>query len=137
MSTNLHTLKVFLIFFCLKCKQMNYLSIYRGMINLTLIITKIIGRFWKLSETCDCGKHVTPRYNFVMRWSIFTFSGWVNTLLSWKGIIPLSRLTYTAYLVHPVVMETYYLSRRNLIEFSDIEAVSLTYTRNLLEAPVC
>ena len=76
-------------------------------------------------------------YNFVMRWSIFTFSGWVNTLLSWKGIIPLSRLTYTAYLVHPVVMETYYLSRRNLIEFSDIEAVTLTYTQNLLEAPVC
>lgn len=51
--------------------------------------------------------------------------GWINTLLSWKGIIPLSRLTYCAYLVHPVVMYTYFYSRRTLIYFSDIEMVWL------------
>ena len=53
-------------------------------------------------------------------------SGWVNTLLSWKAIIPLSRLTYCAYLVHTVVMLTYYLSRRTLLYFTDMEIVSIT-----------
>jgi len=27
-------------------------------------------------------------------------SGWVNEFLSWKGFVPLSRMTYCAYLVH-------------------------------------
>ena len=58
--------------------------------------------------------------------SIF-ISGWVNTLLSWKGIIPLSRLTYCAYLVHPIVMMTYYYSRRMLVYYTDLEMVSYKY----------
>ena len=31
-------------------------------------------------------------------------TGIVNTILSWNGFIPLSRLTYAAYLVHPICM---------------------------------
>ena len=37
--------------------------------------------------------------------------GWVNKFLSWKVFIPLSRLTYCAYLVHPCVMMFMYQSR--------------------------
>ena len=51
-------------------------------------------------------------------------SGFINSLLSWKGIIPLSRLTYCSYLVHLVVMDTYYLSKRSLVYFTDLEEVS-------------
>ncbi|XP_064650020.1 nose resistant to fluoxetine protein 6-like [Lineus longissimus] len=49
-------------------------------------------------------------------WVIFAcvtgYGGFVNMFLSWKGFIPLSRLTYCAYLVHPVIMTVYYTSLR-------------------------
>ncbi|XP_076353848.1 nose resistant to fluoxetine protein 6-like isoform X2 [Tachypleus tridentatus] len=38
--------------------------------------------------------------------------GFIDTLLSWKFWIPLSRLTYCAYLIHPLVMYWYYLSSK-------------------------
>ena len=55
------------------------------------------------------------------------FVGPVNTLLSWRGIIPLSRLTYTAYLVHPIVMMTYYNSVRSLQHWYDLGFVSTQF----------
>jgi len=59
-----------------------------------------------------------------MRETSVTISGPVNTLLSWSAIIPLSRLTYCAYLVHPIVMYTYYFSRRTLMYWYDLDMVS-------------
>ncbi|KAK6631779.1 hypothetical protein RUM43_013843 [Polyplax serrata] len=32
------------------------------------------------------------------------YGGWINSLLSWPAFLPFSRLTYCAYLVHPVIM---------------------------------
>ena len=32
------------------------------------------------------------------------FPGPINRLLSWKAFIPLSRLTYCSYLIHPLVL---------------------------------
>ena len=67
------------------------------------------------------------RHGLFMHLYAFVFtSGWINTLLSWKGVIPLSRLTYCAYLFHPAVLYYYYSSRRQLIYFNDIEIVSKT-----------
>ncbi|CAE1236827.1 unnamed protein product [Acanthosepion pharaonis] len=37
------------------------------------------------------------------------YGGFVNTILSWKAFIPLSRLTYCAYLVHPIILQSFYL----------------------------
>ncbi|XP_052090838.1 nose resistant to fluoxetine protein 6-like [Mytilus californianus] len=60
-------------------------------------------------------------------WVIFAcahgYGGYVNTVLSWKGFIPLSRLTYCAYLVHPPVIYYYLSTRRRLIHLSDIEII--------------
>ena len=61
----------------------------------------------------------------------FSIVGFINTLLSWKGIIPLSRLTYCAYLVHIVVMDTYFLSKRSLVYLTDLEEVSMQILRIL------
>ena len=36
--------------------------------------------------------------------SVTLYTGFVNTLLSWKAWAPLSRLTYGVYLVHLVVL---------------------------------
>ncbi|XP_055947829.1 nose resistant to fluoxetine protein 6-like [Argiope bruennichi] len=62
-------------------------------------------------------------------WVIFVCvigqGGVVNSILSWKALIPLSRLTYCAYLVHPIVIVTYFSSVRTLSNFSHINAVLL------------
>ena len=60
-----------------------------------------------------------------MYFRYYYFIGFVNTLLSWKALIPLSRLTYCAYLVHPTVTYTYVLSKRSLVYFTDLEQVRL------------
>ncbi|XP_052806105.1 nose resistant to fluoxetine protein 6-like [Mya arenaria] len=51
--------------------------------------------------------------------------GWINEMLSWRGFIPLSRLTYCAYLIHPLVMSTFYMNRRQLTYFTQFELIYL------------
>ena len=46
------------------------------------------------------------------------FLGPVNTFLSWKGFIPLSRLTYALYLVHPLVIWWFLASSDRLFHFN-------------------
>lgn len=62
-------------------------------------------------------------------WVVFAcatgYGGPVNALLSWRAIIPLSRLTYCAYLVHPLVLWLYYYSRRTLMYWYDLEVIYL------------
>ncbi|GFY57919.1 nose resistant to fluoxetine protein 6 [Trichonephila inaurata madagascariensis] len=49
----------------------------------------------------------------------------VNRILSWKVWIPLSRLTFCAYLVHPIVQFAYYYSIKRLFVFSHATVVML------------
>jgi len=60
-------------------------------------------------------------------WVIFAcvngYGGPVNALLSWSAIIPLSRLTYMTYLIHPMVLTWFYQSRRDLIHFTHSQMV--------------
>ncbi|KAK2176077.1 hypothetical protein NP493_688g01026 [Ridgeia piscesae] len=42
-------------------------------------------------------------------------SGFVNRFLSWNFFIPLSRLTYTLYLIHPLIIYAYTYGRMKLI----------------------
>jgi len=51
--------------------------------------------------------------------------GFVNSLLSWSAFVPLSRLTYTAYLIHPMVMIWYYLNLNSLFYITGITMVIL------------
>ena len=51
-------------------------------------------------------------------------TGWINELLSWRGFIPVSRLTYCAYLIHPVVMIVMSFSAHNLTYYTDVIIVS-------------
>lgn len=32
------------------------------------------------------------------------FAGWIGQFLQWKALVPLSRLTFLTYLLHPLVM---------------------------------
>ncbi|XP_078666302.1 O-acyltransferase like protein-like [Branchiostoma floridae x Branchiostoma belcheri] len=62
-----------------------------------------------------------------LAWVVFAcingYGGIINTILSWKAWIPLSRLTYCAYLVHPIVI---------LITYSDQQEANIHYTDILL-----
>ncbi|GBN32259.1 Nose resistant to fluoxetine protein 6 [Araneus ventricosus] len=49
----------------------------------------------------------------------------VNSILSWKAWIPLSCLTYCAYLIHPLVQTTYAFSLRTMINFSHANVIML------------
>ncbi|XP_076454789.1 nose resistant to fluoxetine protein 6-like [Babylonia areolata] len=49
--------------------------------------------------------------------------GLVNMLLSWKGLVPLSRLTYTIYLLHIMIMDLFMMNQQTLFYMSDINIV--------------
>ena len=62
------------------------------------------------------------------------YGGVVNTFLSMKSWIPLSRLTFTAYLVHPIVLTVVFGSARETVHYTDITlavyavgAIALSY----------
>merc|ERR1712135_224565 len=46
------------------------------------------------------------------------YGGYVNDILSWKGFIPLSRLTYCTYLVHPMVLMMVYSSQETFFNYN-------------------
>lgn len=49
--------------------------------------------------------------------------GLINKFLSWKGFVPLARLTYSVYLTHAWVVWIYYGSRRERIDTSTYSLV--------------
>ncbi|XP_045156181.2 nose resistant to fluoxetine protein 6-like [Mercenaria mercenaria] len=51
--------------------------------------------------------------------------GPVKDVLSWKVWAPLGRLTYAAYLVHPLVMFTYIFNMVQPVHFTDLTAIYL------------
>ncbi|XP_064611188.1 O-acyltransferase like protein-like [Liolophura sinensis] len=64
-----------------------------------------------------------PAFAACVSWVIYAChtgrGGYINSILSWKGLIPLARLTYAAYLIHPVIMFMYMYRRSALIYLSD------------------
>ena len=49
----------------------------------------------------------------------------IRKALSWSAFIPLSRLTYCAYLFHPIVMCVYLWAMRNPVHVLDMELAYL------------
>ena len=48
------------------------------------------------------------------------YGGIINTLLSWKLWVPLGKLTYMVYLIHPLVMAYYYSVSEMKFLYSDV-----------------
>ena len=70
----------------------------------------------------------TDNYNTCRILSSRLFTGPVNRLLSWSGLVPLSRLTYMAYLIHPIVMLYFNYSLESPVLLNDINMVSVYKT---------
>ncbi|XP_070565021.1 nose resistant to fluoxetine protein 6-like [Ptychodera flava] len=59
------------------------------------------------------------------------YGGPINTILAWKAWIPISRLTYAAYLSHPLVIQAYSDYAERLIHLTDLQQIYL-YIGNLV-----
>ncbi|XP_078615730.1 nose resistant to fluoxetine protein 6-like isoform X1 [Branchiostoma floridae x Branchiostoma japonicum] len=61
-------------------------------------------------------------FSCAVAWVVFAcsvgYGGIITEFLSWSGWVPLSRLTYTAYLVHPIIMHVYVMSLKALLFYS-------------------
>jgi len=57
-----------------------------------------------------------------LSWVIFAcstgYGGPVNSILSWNVFMPLSKLVYAAYLLHPILIMVYYSSQHKPIHFN-------------------
>ncbi len=62
--------------------------------------------------------------------------GMVNSFLSSSLWLPLSRLTYCAYLVHPIVLTTYYAGFQAPLYYTDETAI-YAFLGNLVVAYAC
>ena len=48
----------------------------------------------------------------------------MDELLSWSGFVPLSKLTYCAYLIHLPLMYVLTCASRNMVIYNEVELVS-------------
>ncbi|XP_076359699.1 nose resistant to fluoxetine protein 6-like [Tachypleus tridentatus] len=55
------------------------------------------------------------------------YGGFIKTFLSWRPFIPLSRLTYSAYLIHPVIMSVIYGVQNVLVDATFSYAMYLIF----------
>ncbi|XP_053380930.1 nose resistant to fluoxetine protein 6-like isoform X2 [Mercenaria mercenaria] len=120
-----------------KVKMPKVINMFGWAVATTFAMLALYGLYTPDGGTKHLNEDVTAFYNASFRtawgmavaWVIFAcatgYGGPVNALLSWKGIIPLSRLTYCAYLVHPIAMDLYYKSRKTLMNWYDLEIIYL------------
>ncbi|KAL5006773.1 hypothetical protein ScPMuIL_015579 [Solemya velum] len=88
-------------------------------------------------QTYHLSVSVSALYNAIGRqawalglcWVIFAcstgYGGVVNSFLSWSAWLPVTRLTYGIYLVHPIVIYWYNGRRRTTIYYSFIDMLSV------------
>ncbi|XP_071482122.1 O-acyltransferase like protein-like [Diadema antillarum] len=74
-------------------------------------------------------------WSIAVAWIIFAcvrgYGGFFNVLLGWSFWIPLGRLTYGAYLVHPIVIITTVLNSNTLVYLSN-ESIAYFFLGNLV-----
>ncbi|CAC5358118.1 unnamed protein product [Mytilus coruscus] len=95
----------------------------------------VYGLYDDINSDTPLPTSVAAFYNAVHRtawglcisWVIFACAtgngGFINTILSWKAFIPLSRLTYMAYLVHMMILNHWKYSQTKTIHLSDSEYI--------------
>lgn len=86
--------------------------------------TKHGGKPFNKTENILYGTFSRFTWGLSLAWVIYAcnkgYGSLVNKILSASYWIPLSRLTYSAYLVHPIVLGVYFGSFRNTAEYTDM-----------------
>jgi peptidoglycan/LPS O-acetylase OafA/YrhL len=70
-------------------------------------------------------------YPLSIAWIIFAchfgYGGVINRFLSARGFIPLTRISYCAYLIHPVIMNAYFYTQEALFHGSGLTLVGFFF----------
>ncbi|XP_029848933.3 nose resistant to fluoxetine protein 6-like [Ixodes scapularis] len=81
------------------------------------------------------GSTSRPAWSLCVAWVTFAcvsgHGGFVNTLLSWKAFVPLSKLTFMAYLLHPPLMFMYAAHTINAVYVTQFMMVYLYFAHLL------
>ncbi|XP_077985928.1 O-acyltransferase like protein-like [Glandiceps talaboti] len=96
----------------------------------------VYGKYWALngdpwSQAASICWHTFSRllFSLAVAWCLFAcihgYGGAVNKFLSWKFFIPISRLVYCLYLIHPILMIKFLLGSENQIFVVDINFLYL------------
>uniref|UniRef100_A0AC34GU66 Acyltransferase 3 domain-containing protein n=1 Tax=Panagrolaimus sp. ES5 TaxID=591445 RepID=A0AC34GU66_9BILA len=85
---------------------------------------------WHYTKTGEISRAWHMGYTLFGRLSFSLFLGWtifacqtghadkINRILGHKFFIPLSKMTFCAYLIHPILLQLYYLSRNQAFHFT-------------------
>jgi hypothetical protein len=85
---------------------------------------------WHYTKTGEITKTWHLLYTVFGRLSFSLFLGWtifacqtghadkINRILGHKFFVPLSKMTFCAYLIHPILLQLYYLSRNTAFHFT-------------------
>ncbi|XP_078335726.1 O-acyltransferase like protein-like isoform X2 [Crassostrea virginica] len=117
-----------------KVKIDKRLNILGWLVSLGMMITVVYSPFTKnreggyswsplQAEVYEAMTHVV--WSLSLSWLIFACAkghgGAVNWVLSWRGFLPLSRLSYVVYLIHPVIMVLFIYNKKVLINMNTLE----------------
>ncbi|XP_076114771.1 nose resistant to fluoxetine protein 6-like [Mytilus galloprovincialis] len=117
-----------------KCRINRYLNFLLWIVFSVIAVLVLYGVYGNYNDN-PMSENVTALYNAVHRsawgaaicWVIFACAtgngGFINTVLSWKMFIPFSRLTFCAYLLHPVVQFYYYGSKKKMTYWDDHQTI--------------
>ncbi|KAL5011855.1 hypothetical protein ScPMuIL_010406 [Solemya velum] len=108
-----------------ECKvKMNKAVVVFGWLVSTFCALAVLYGLYDAMNGHPLTENVSALFNAVHRtvwggcvcWVIFAcstgYGGPVNTILSWNALLPLTRLTYTMYLIHPIVISWWALRQR-------------------------
>merc|ERR1711884_483424 len=81
------------------------------------------GHSWNSFQSIMYNCFSKTGWSLALAWIIFSchkgYGGVVNSFLSWKAWIPLSRLTYAAYLIHPQLQQIFLEGTTSTIKFTN------------------
>ncbi|EGT38650.1 hypothetical protein CAEBREN_31353 [Caenorhabditis brenneri] len=122
----------------LKIKFERKTVMYCWCASTVLGLYSVFGLYW-FAKTGDISKpweilytlFGTPAYSLAIGWVVFACTtgnaGPVETVLSWRFYVPFSKTTFCAYLLHPIMLQIYNLSRPQPFHFTTFTQM-LRYT---------
>uniref|UniRef100_A0A7M5UX06 Nose resistant-to-fluoxetine protein N-terminal domain-containing protein n=2 Tax=Clytia hemisphaerica TaxID=252671 RepID=A0A7M5UX06_9CNID len=85
------------------------------------------GQLFDTAQNVLYGAFSRLAWALALAWVVYAcqyrMGGWVNSFLSWSLWIPIGRLTYGAYLLHPIILNYYYKTMEKPWHFQDDTAI--------------
>jgi len=120
----------------LKCKLPSFVVYLGWLLSFVVSFAIMFGPYSQSKEDVNTPRGAINFYNAIFRstwsacvaWVIFAsvngYGGFVNTFLSWKPFVVLSRLNYMAYNMHSLVLFHFFFSRRYFIYVDTMDIIA-------------